>query len=121
MLVSRLRVVFETVSNDIELWNKTASAQVDSQLRERRRNFKRRYESLDRIQSASTELDHRLQEVQDQDERVLQLQTRVGTLMDELLAQARGQAAPRAPVAAPLDDLELDLTLATVPGSLDGA
>lgn len=40
MLISRLRVVFETVSNDIELWNKTASAQVDSQLRERRRNFK---------------------------------------------------------------------------------
>src|SRR3989344_5012042 len=82
MLISRLRVVFETISNDIELWNKTASAQVDSQLRERRRNFKRRYESLDRIQSASNELDTRLQEVQAQDERVLQLQTRLQTLMD---------------------------------------
>ncbi|KAJ8135660.1 hypothetical protein OY671_011127, partial [Metschnikowia pulcherrima] len=33
MSISRSRVVFETVSNDIELWNKTASAQVDSQLR----------------------------------------------------------------------------------------
>jgi len=88
MLISRLRVVFETVSNDIELWNKTSSAQVDSQLRERRRNFKRRYESLDRIQSASNELDVRLQEVQAQDERVLQLQTRLGVLVDELVAQA---------------------------------
>jgi uncharacterized protein (DUF1810 family) len=121
MLISRLRVVFETVSNDIELWNKTASAQVDSQLRERRRNFKRRYESLDRIQSASTELDNRLQEVQEQDERVLQLQTRVTTLMGELVAQARGQAAQSAPVPAPIEHIELDLSLATMPGALDGA
>ena len=89
MLVSRLRVVFETVSNDIELWNKTGSAQVDSQLRERRRNFKRRYESLDRIQAASSELDSRLQEVQAQDERVMQLQTRLNVLVDELLVQAQ--------------------------------
>ena len=93
MLISRLRVVFETVSNDIELWNKTASAQVDSQLRERRRNFKRRYESLDRIQSASSELDTRVQEVQAQDERVLQLQTRLNALVDELIAQARTEVA----------------------------
>lgn len=92
MLISRLRVVFETVSNDIELWNKTASAQVDSQLRERRRNFKRRYESLDRIQSASNELDTRLQEVQAQDERVLQLQTRLGTLVDDLVKQSQADA-----------------------------
>jgi hypothetical protein len=89
MLVSRLRVVFETVSNDIELWSKTSSAQVDSQLRERRRNFKRRYESLDRIQSAASDLDSRLQDVQAQDERVMQLQTRLNTLVDELLVQAR--------------------------------
>lgn len=88
MLISRLRVVFETVSNDIELWNKTASAQVDSQLRERRRNFKRRYESLDRIQTASSELDTRVQEVQAQDERVMQLQTHLNALVDELVAQA---------------------------------
>ncbi|MES2090632.1 MAG: dynamin family protein [Pseudomonadota bacterium] len=93
MLISRLRVVFETVSNDIELWNKTASAQVDTQLRERRRNFKRRYESLDRIQSASNELDTRLQEVQAQDERVMQLQTRLSTLVDNLVGQAQSDGA----------------------------
>ena len=92
MLVSRLRVVFETVSNDIELWNKTASSQVDSQLRERRRNFKRRYESLDRIQTASTELDARLQEVQAMDERVLQLQTRLQALVDEVLVATQVDA-----------------------------
>jgi hypothetical protein len=119
MLVSRLRVVFETVSNDIELWNKTASAQVDSQLRERRRNFKRRYESLDRIQSASTELDNRLQEVQDQDERVLQLQTRLGTLMETLVAQAHSDGSAPRTVPATLDEagIELDLSLASTSSS----
>ncbi|WP_286742544.1 dynamin family protein [Aquabacterium sp. UBA2148] len=119
MLISRLRVVFETISNDIELWNKTASAQVDSQLRERRRNFKRRYESLDRIQSASNELDTRLQEVQAQDERVLQLQTRLQTLMDQLgemadpSAQADVAQVPQ-PSAAAIEALSLDLNLGQV-------
>jgi len=122
MLVSRLRVVFETVSNDIELWNKTASAQVDSQLRERRRNFKRRYESLDRIQSASGELDKRLQEVQAQDERILQLQTRLATLVDELVGQATGSnpsaassTQPLVVSAAAMEALSLDLSLASSP------
>lgn len=110
MLVSRLRVVFETVSNDIELWNKTASAQVDGQLRERRRNFKRRYESLDRIQSASGELDVRLQEVQAQDERVLQLQTKLATLIDELVQVAEiPSAAPEHPGVAAMKAISLDL------------
>ena len=130
MLISRLRVVFETISNDIELWNKTASAQVDSQLRERRRNFKRRYESLDRIQTASSELDQRVQEVQAQDERVLQLQTRLGTLVDDLARQAGsadaaeaaatstgGGALPTAMAAQPsqaaIEALSLDLSLAS--------
>src|SRR3989344_336499 len=115
MLISRLRVVFETISN-IELWNKTASAQVDSQLRERRRNFKRRYESLDRIQSASNELDTRLQEVQAQDERVLQLQTRLQTLMDQLGEMAGPDglvdvSAVAQPSAAAIEALSLDLSL----------
>ncbi|NBD20927.1 dynamin family protein [Aquabacterium fontiphilum] len=117
MLVSRLRVVFETVSNDIELWNKTASAQVDSQLRERRRNFKRRYESLDRIQSASTELDNRLQEVQALDERVLQLQTRLAQLVDEVMAQVQ----PVLPMAEAGDEAGFETGLddgGTVPAAL---
>jgi methyl-accepting chemotaxis protein len=116
MLISRLRVVFETISNDIELWNKTASSQVDGQLRERRRNFKRRYESLDRIQSAANELDTRLQEVQSHDERVLQLQTRLGDLIHELI-----EAAEHDPMAIPPTlNQSVDLAHAeTVAGPLD--
>nr|WP_315195891.1 dynamin family protein [uncultured Aquabacterium sp.] len=122
MLISRLRVVFETISNDIELWNKTASAQVDSQLRERRRNFKRRYESLDRIQSASNELDTRVQEVQAQDERVLQLQTRLATLMSQLAEVTAGDSdnggllsATAQPSTAAIEALSLDLNLSSLP------
>jgi hypothetical protein len=46
MLLSKLRVVFENASSDFELWSKSATSQVDVQLRERRRNFARRREAL---------------------------------------------------------------------------
>jgi hypothetical protein len=77
MLLSKLRVVFESVSNDIELWNRQASAQVDSQLRERRRNFRRRREALERIQSAATELEQRIGELESTEERWQLLNTSV--------------------------------------------
>lgn len=95
MLVSRLRVVFESASSELELWNKTASAQVDSQLRERRRAFKRRRESLERIRTAADDLEARLSELQGQDDALQALQDRLASLVDEVLTQARG-AVPQA-------------------------
>jgi Dynamin family len=103
MLISRLRVVFDAVGHEVEAWNKTASSQVDSQLRERRRNFKRRYESLERIQSASTELDVRLSEVQSQEGHVQQLQQQLDALVDRLVRQASSE-----PLAVPVADLPAD-------------
>jgi hypothetical protein len=100
MLVSRLRVVFESACGELELWNKTASAQIDSQLRERRRAFKRRRESMERIQQASGELEHRLSELESQDQRLQQLQARLKQTLDALLAAAR--AKPGEEPAAPL-------------------
>jgi hypothetical protein len=73
MLVAKLRVVFETASGEVESWNQAASGQIDSQFRERRRSFKRRRESLERIQGATGELEIRLQEVETQDARLLEL------------------------------------------------
>ena len=90
MLVSKLRVVFEGASSELELWNKTASSQIDSQLRERRRNFKRRRESLERVQIASNELESRLQEVGSQEERLRQLQARLATLIEGIEVTATG-------------------------------
>jgi hypothetical protein len=89
MLLSRLRVVFESASGELELWNKTASAQVDAQLRERRRAFKRRRESLERIQVASGELESRLEELQAHDQRLASIETRVAALMEQAARAAR--------------------------------
>ena len=93
MLVSKLRVVFENASGELELWNKTASSQVDSQLRERRRGFKRRREALERIQSAAGELEQRIGEFEAQDARFQQFQAKG--------KRAHAVAAPSAEPAGP--------------------
>jgi hypothetical protein len=90
MLLSKLRVVFESAAADLELWSKGASSQVDVQLRERRRGFKRRREALERIQGAAGELEQRIAEVESQDERLGELQRQLDRSADQLLALARG-------------------------------
>jgi hypothetical protein len=77
MLLSKLRMTFENASGDIELWHKSASNQVDSQLRERRRAFRRRRESLERIQLAAGDLDARIADLEAQDHRLQGLVARV--------------------------------------------
>jgi hypothetical protein len=42
MLVSKLRVAFENAAGDIEMWSRSTAAQMESQLRDRRKGFKRR-------------------------------------------------------------------------------
>jgi hypothetical protein len=84
MLVSKLRVVFENACAEFELWSKGASAQVDSQLRERRRGFRKRREALERIQSAAGELEQRIAEIETQDQRLHQYLTRVNELVGAL-------------------------------------
>ena len=98
MLVSKLRVLFENASGEIELWAKTAAAQVDSQLRERRRNFRRRREALERIQVAAGDLEQRLDELQAQDARLQQLNVRAIELIAALrqpVKDGRGAAEPK--------------------------
>ena len=62
-LATRLRIVFEQALNDVELWNKSAASQLDTQLRERRRNFGRRLEAIERIQDATSGLDERIADI----------------------------------------------------------
>ena len=62
-LVGRLRVVYEAATDDLELWNRTAAAMLDGQLRDRRRNFSRRIEAVSRIQEAAGGLDDRVAEL----------------------------------------------------------
>jgi Dynamin family len=93
MLLSKLRVVFENASGELELWNRSASAQVDAQLRERRRNFRHRRETMERVQSASSELESRIAELENQDRRLQGFTARAAELIEALRDAAR-QAPP---------------------------
>ena len=106
MLISKLRVVFENASSELELWNKAVSAQVDSQLRERRTAFKRRRETLEKIQSAAGELELRIDEIETQDQRLVELQTKTS----DLAASLRDYALV-APFATDPSLTKLDLPL----------
>jgi hypothetical protein len=92
MLLSKLRVVFENAAGEVELWSKAAQGQVDMQLRERRKGFVRRRESLQRVQSAASELEQRIDEVQAQDDHLGDMLARLNTLADGVVATARRMA-----------------------------
>ncbi|MDO8442440.1 MAG: dynamin family protein [Polaromonas sp.] len=82
-LATRLRVVYETALGEVELWNKSAAAQLDAQLKERRRNFGRRLEAIERIEQAAASLDERIDEI-DAHERTLD---ELNGKLDELTAR----------------------------------
>jgi len=84
-LATRVRSVFEALQTDIEMWNKTAMAQLDVQLRERRRNFDRRIEAIERIQQAAGGLDDRIDEIKLQEDTLLQLDTRLQELVSQFI------------------------------------
>jgi hypothetical protein len=102
MLVAKLRVVFESAAGDIELWSKAASGQIDTQLRERRRGFKRREEALQRIRSVAGDLEQRIGEVEETDRRLAALQQQLDQAAARVSAVARGLAvaAPAEPTPA---------------------
>jgi GH24 family phage-related lysozyme (muramidase) len=92
MLLSKLRVVFENAAGELELWSKSATSQVEVQLRERRRNFARRREALQRVQTAAGELEQRIAEVQNQDQHVAAIQAQLDGLARDAIQSARRHA-----------------------------
>ena len=120
MLVSKLRVVFENAAGDIEMWSKSTTAQIESQLRDRRRGFKRRREALERIQTAAGDLERRIGEVQAQDDRLQQWLDRVEALATAL----RDLAASPPPIDGAADrgaHLSLVKNRAAVPAEAAGS
>jgi len=77
-LATRLRTIHETALGDVELWSKTAAAQLDAQLRERRRTFGRRIEAIDRIQQATGGLNDRIKEINSQEATLNELESKMG-------------------------------------------
>ncbi len=84
-LAMRLRTVFESASNDVDLWSKSATAQLDAQLKERKRSFARRIEAVDRIQNAATGLVERIAEIEAADQQLTALQLQLSQSAQLLL------------------------------------
>ena len=70
---------------EVELWNKSAAAQLDAQLRERRRNFGRRIEAIHRIQQAASGLDDRIVEINTQETAIQELDAKLTELTNHLV------------------------------------
>lgn len=62
-LFTRLRALHEAALGEVELWSKSAAAQLDAQLRERRLNFTRRLGAIDRVLQAAGGLEEQLVEI----------------------------------------------------------
>jgi len=94
-LATRLRAVYEAALGEVELWNKAAAAQLDAQLRERRRNFSRRLEAIERIQQAASGLDDRIAEIEAQDQALDAIDAKLLELTRHLeVAPAKAPAEP---------------------------
>ena len=89
-LATRLRGVYESALGDVELWNKSAASQLDAQLRERRRNFRRRLEAIERIQEAASGLDERIAEIHEQEQGLFELDERLTELTAQLIDGTSG-------------------------------
>jgi hypothetical protein len=85
-LSTRLRSIHEEALADLELWSKSAAAQLDAQMRERRRNFTRRIEAIDRIQQAAGGLEERIQEIDQQADGLYKLDSKLSELTDYLIS-----------------------------------
>ena len=92
-LASRLRVVNEAAMSEVERWSKGAGAQLDAQLKERRRNFGRRIEAVDRIQHAAGNLEERLAELAAQEAGLADLHRRLRELTSLLTSNEAPTAA----------------------------
>jgi len=99
-LMSRLRVVFEGMANEIESWIRKASAQMDEQLRDHRRALRQRREAHARIRAAESGLDRSIEELLEQQSQLQQLADRLaadGEALRRLAGMAPSDAALYAP------------------------
>ena len=111
-LGTRLRVVYETALAEVELWNKSAASQLDAQLRERRRNFGRRIEAIERIQSAASGLDERISEIDEQEEVISLLDNRLTDLTSHLVGRPVASNLQLIPPDSEPEDTVLDILIA---------
>ena len=81
----RLRSIFENAANDLDLWSKAATAQLDAQLKERKRSFARRIEAVDRIQQAASGLMEHIAAVEAAEAQLQHLEQQLDARCHQLL------------------------------------
>ncbi|VUZ23292.1 Uncharacterised protein [uncultured Comamonas sp.] len=101
----RLRSIFENAANDLDLWSKAATAQLDAQLKERKRSFARRIEAVDRIQHAASGLMEHIAQVESAESLLQQLDQQLHTRCEQLLhlPVLEGAACAVTPAVTPVD------------------
>lgn len=95
----RLRAVFESAANDLDLWSKSATSQLDAQLKERKRSFARRMEAVDRIHEAASGLAQRIAEIESAEQQLVQLEQRLVQWAQQLLQVPQAQTLEPAVVS----------------------
>lgn len=93
-LGTRVRVIYESLQTEVESWNKSALAQVDTQLRERRRQFRRRREAVERIEEAAGGLEARLAELAAQEAALRAIGEELDALVDAFADAPAPDLAP---------------------------
>ena len=94
-LSGRLRAVFDSALDELELWNKSALVQLDTQLRERHQNVARRLEAVERIQLATSTLDERIADLDGQQRMQKGIETKFAGLTSRLLELQPVQSAAK--------------------------
>ncbi len=93
-LASKVVQVFELANNETEAWLKALIAPMETQVREHEVQLRRRLENVSRIHAATETLD----------ERIVELETSIGGVGDQLENLARINAAIGAALAVPHDE-----------------
>ena len=122
MLLDRLRQVFEGAAHEVEMWSRTAVAQLDDQGRERRQALAQRREAQARIREAEDGLEQSIATLAAEDQALRALAARIGDEVEALRRLAAlppaETAAPAPPAAATVDlELALDEPLAPLPAA----
>ena len=100
MLLSKLRLVFEGAATEVEQWVRSASIQIDEQLRDRRRLLAQRQAAFERIRTAESELERSILDLQSQEYQTQKLIDRLGDQVDALRQLAASPPLPNADVNA---------------------
>jgi type IV secretory pathway VirB4 component len=67
-IASRVKHVYDVANHDVETWLRTVMSPLETQVREHQLQLRRRLDSVERIHSASDELEERIIELEQQDE-----------------------------------------------------